>query len=236
MRNIIQFFKEIEWIGGLFTLVRENWPWLSGITVLVLGLLPASAKAGLAWPLLLWRYVQMTAVNLGWGVYALVFAMTIFAIFGLWFFYLIIAGKISVGNARHWYKRRDLAERLNALAKDVSDLLASHVREEGSARDESGARFLGSSGNDFSRKEEVALEGRTWERFTREHQAEIASALIGASAFIDLDLSCLNPNPYYQPVKPYLRNMIVLLGGVSGSLSDERVKIPQLSDWSGEHD
>lgn len=209
MRKLLNKLKDIEGVWSLVILVKDHWPVFGA--VLSVFTTPA---------VYLWRYVEMTAVNVGWWVYPFFLLLVVSAVLGVFVCVLALFGKISIGGNKEWYNRRALAESARDLAQQISELNAEYISDQQQEWAETNKRL--SEGGEFFSKERAKREDRITSRFALKFQSRVIEVASRARVFVPITRSdfwglqqgLMSPNQ--------LPEVILFLNTVAVKLDDAR--------------
>jgi hypothetical protein len=219
MRKILSYLKSIEGIWSLFLLVREH------IGKLLILLFISNSPF-----IFVWRYLQLTAENVGWWIYLFVTLLMFFAICGLFILLLALMGKISLGSHHQWYERRQIANNALLLSQEIAELNAEYENEKSQTWQASIREMRLESplpGQDQSR---ARLTDRISSKFSSKYQSKLFQIVEESQIFIPMTKSEIWNLQNGLISSDRLPEIISFLNKLAVRLSDGRDQIP-LEDW-----
>lgn len=224
--RIFERLREFEGLWSLAALIKEHWIVLTSFTVALIGPLTY-----------FWRYVDLTAANVGWWVYPFVVSLAMLSLVGVLMLVLMFSGKIGFGSKQDWYKRREIAKKAQVLADELAGLLAEYSSERNAAWWRSSSQDRKNSGNRdiFSQSDYSRLQARITARYVRDFYSRTLEVVTEARLFVYVDDSGMWRIQHSAGSVDLLSDVIFALKAIAVQLNDERPrkKLPEEAKNTG---
>ncbi len=175
----------------------------------------------------LWRYVQLTATNVGWWVYPFLFFVLIMAICSVFIMFLALNGRVNLGGKKEWYERHKIAGEARELANNISELLSEYRSEYYQVSDEETRLLLEGGGVGVpSNGPGSRLRDKISARFANKYQSQLFQIVAAARIFVRIERVTYWELNNSWVVPHSLPEIIRFLNDLAADLEDGRERLP----------